>query len=53
MFWRSCERFNMIPPDIEKTFENNTSWQQAQILAYENIREMEELDIATIGLSKK
>ena len=41
MIWRVCERFNMCPFEVEKEFSENTPWQIAQLLAYENIREIE------------
>lgn len=36
--WRVCERFNIDPLKND----NNTAWQLAQLLAYENIRENED-----------
>lgn len=44
MIWRVCERFGIFPPDIKKKFKDNSVWQQAQLLAYENIREMEDAE---------
>lgn len=43
MIWRICERFNMKPPGVKDSFEKCPGPIQAQLLAYENIREYEEL----------
>jgi len=47
VYWRFYERFGILPPDIEEDFNNNSAWQQAQIFAYENIREIEEFQNAS------
>jgi hypothetical protein len=43
IIWRVCERFKLMPPDIKINFNDNTSWQQAELIAYENIRNNEEV----------
>ena len=43
IIWRVCERFNVLPPSIKPSFDNNTAWQQAELVAYENIRNNEEV----------
>jgi hypothetical protein len=40
--WRSCERFNILPPSVKPEFENNEPWTIALIIAYEQIRQMED-----------
>ena len=39
MIWRVCERWGFSIDD----FYNKTDWEQAEYLAYENIREMEDV----------
>jgi len=57
MLWRVCERFNILPPAIQAEFDKNTPWQQAQIFAYEQIRQYEQqeelLYVAGAGLMKR
>jgi len=45
--WRGCERMNIRPPDLPKGegYEDMTPWVQANLLAYDQIREIEEFDI--------
>lgn len=50
MIWRVCERFSIDPPGIEKSFDINTSWQQAQLIAYEQLREVEEWQQSSVKL---
>ncbi|KKL45571.1 hypothetical protein LCGC14_2354270, partial [marine sediment metagenome] len=40
--WRACERFGILPPKVEADFYENTSWVQAQVVTYSQIREIEE-----------
>ena len=40
--WRACERFNILPPDIMCNWNDNNVWGQAQLIAYEQIRNIEE-----------
>ena len=40
--WKACERFGLLPPDIESTWDNNNVWGQAFLLAFSMIRDMEE-----------
>jgi hypothetical protein len=32
----------MVPPGVKKVFEENTNWACAQLLAYEQIRQLED-----------
>lgn len=51
--WRSCERMNIRPPDMVKgSYDELEAWPQANIIAYNQIREIEEMDIikATAGV---
>ena len=41
IIWRICERFGILPENFN---ENYTPWQQAEFIAYENVREMEDAD---------
>jgi hypothetical protein len=40
--WRTCERFGILPKGIKTEWINNNSWGQAQLIAYEQIRNIEE-----------
>ncbi len=53
MIWRVCERFGILPPGITHDYCELTPWLQAQLLAYEQVRGYEELEIASMGLVKK
>tara|TARA_Y100000034_G_C6819103_1_gene368721 strand:- start:531 stop:689 length:159 start_codon:yes stop_codon:yes gene_type:complete len=50
MIWRSCERFNLKPTNIKENFYDNDSWNQALLLAYNQIREYEEMEMASAGV---
>jgi hypothetical protein len=41
--WRSCERFGVKPPGLAKTWNECTGPIQSYLLAYEQIRETEEV----------
>ena len=47
--WRVCERFSIRPPGIKDGWDNNTPWDIAQLLGYENIRAYEEIELAMLG----
>jgi len=47
--WRVCERFCLRPPGIKENWDDNTPWDLAQLISYENIRGYEEIELATIG----
>ena len=42
--WRGCERLGMRPPDIPPGagYEDLEPWQQANVVSYNQIREIEE-----------
>ena len=44
LIWRACERLNLIPPGVDQEFGDNNMWGQALIMAYGQIRDMEEED---------
>lgn len=46
--WRSCERFQMLPPGVYKEWDSNTPWIQAMLISYSQIRQIEEIEDAAI-----
>lgn len=44
--WRACERFGILPSGIERRWDENVPWFQAMLMAYNEIREIEESDMA-------
>jgi len=40
--WRACERLNILPFNIKNVWEDNGVFEQAMILAYEDIRQYED-----------
>lgn len=42
--WRACERFNMLPPAIKPKWNDNSFWHQALLIAYNQIREIEDAE---------
>jgi len=50
--WRVCERFGILPPGIKNEFFDNLPWQQAQMMAYEQIRSIEEAEARVTGQFK-
>lgn len=42
MIFRACERFKILPPDVQSRWEDNDDWTQELLLAYEQGREIEE-----------
>jgi len=57
MLWRLHERWNLPPPDIQTIYDENTTWQQALLYTYEQIRQIEEEEfMATLlggGVAKR
>lgn len=44
----------MSPPDIEgRCWDDLTAWQRSLLIAYNQIREHEEMEFACIGFAKK
>lgn len=41
--WRACERFGILPPEIKSDWDENPPWNQASLLAYEQLRQHEEV----------
>lgn len=41
--WRACERFRILPPGLSETWEALDVWSQAQLLAFDQVREMEDM----------
>lgn len=44
LIWRSCERWGMLPPGVEKEWDKNNINTQASLLAYEQGRQKEEIE---------
>ena len=42
MTWSACERLGILPPDTKLHFNDNDIWVQCQIIAYGQIRDIEE-----------
>ncbi len=40
--WRSCERFGILPPTIERTWDGCNVMSQAMLLSYDQVRQIEE-----------
>jgi len=40
--WRSCERFNLLPPHVRRSWSDNDVITQAHLIAYSQIRDHEE-----------
>ena len=45
--WKACERFGVLPPGVLKNWEEMLPWHQAMLLAFNQIRENEEFELAT------
>lgn len=45
MIWRACERIGIRPPDIVDSWDDNNVIAQAQIIAYSQIRDYEDMEI--------
>lgn len=37
--WCACERLGIKPPDVKDRWDDNDPWTQAQILAFNQVRE--------------
>ena len=48
--WRACERQHIKPPKVKESWEENSVEGQAELLAYNEIREHEELEEEKIRL---
>lgn len=44
--FRTCERFGIRPPLVESAWEDCSSWAQAMLIAYSQIRDIEDVDNA-------
>lgn len=51
--WRGCERLGIIPPGLSAKWEELDNWAQANVLAYEQIREYEEFELIRIQTGLK
>jgi hypothetical protein len=40
--WRACERFGVLPPGLRKHYDDLPPWFQAMLIAYDQIRQIEE-----------
>ncbi len=41
MIWRGCECFGVLPPGVQKAWDDCNPWVQASLIAYTDIREFE------------
>lgn len=44
--FRACERFGILPPTIKPDWDEMTSDQQALLIAYNQVREHEEVEMS-------
>jgi hypothetical protein len=42
--WRACERFGMLPPNVNRDWVANTSRTQSELLGYSQIRDVEDAE---------
>jgi hypothetical protein len=47
--WRACERFALLPPGVRQKWDDNSVMTQAELLSYDQIRQMEEIDAIIAG----
>ncbi len=40
--WSACERFGILPSNIAGKWDENNVWSQAKLLAYDQIRSIED-----------
>lgn len=40
--WLACERARVIPPDVKAHWEDNSAYMQAELIAFSQIRSIEE-----------
>jgi len=45
--WRACERFGILPPGVKDTWIKNDVWGQARLIAYDQIRQVEDAEHET------
>jgi hypothetical protein len=45
--WKACERMNITPPEIKNEWESNNIWNQAQLIAWSQIRDVEDAEART------
>jgi hypothetical protein len=50
--WRACERFGIRPPGLKAEWDEIHPWHQAQALAFDQIRSVEEAQLAMAGAMK-
>ena len=50
MIWKSCIRLGLLPPGIEKKWDDNVPYQQARMLAFEEILTYEEAQLAGLNM---
>lgn len=43
--WQACERFGILPPGVKPKWEDNDSWTQALLLAYNQVAEHDFLEM--------
>jgi hypothetical protein len=41
--WRACERLGLVPSGIRRRFEENVPWAKLLIMAFEQVRETEDV----------
>lgn len=41
--WRACERYGILPPGCRQEFDDCPPWLQAMLIAYDQIRQTEEV----------
>jgi hypothetical protein len=46
VIWRACERFGMLPPGVEPSWDDNTAATQARLITYSQTRDHEEAAMA-------
>jgi hypothetical protein len=44
MEWRACERFGIVPANVKREWDENPSWVQALLMAYDQVRTIETQD---------
>ena len=44
--WRACERLGLTPPDVKKEWTENTAHTQSLLIAYSQIRDVEDVKCA-------
>jgi len=49
--YRACERFGIIPPNTQARWDDMHSWQHALLIGYDQIRQMEEVEMMAYGVN--